>query len=86
MLPIPQTNDEWATLISEVEGSVPEQQTPCPRPSAEHLAGYFDHTLLKLDAKSDDLEQLCAEAKRYLFKVWYSLQSFAAIPSVKLHV
>lgn len=32
------------------------------------LAAYIDHTLLKADAKSSDIEKLCAEAIQYSFK------------------
>ncbi len=35
--------------------------------TAEKLAGYIDHTLLKATATSDDIKQLCAEAKKYGF-------------------
>ena len=35
--------------------------------TAEKLAGYIDHTLLKATATSDDIKQLCAEAKEYGF-------------------
>ncbi len=35
--------------------------------TAEKLAGYIDHTLLKATATSDDIKQLCAEAREYGF-------------------
>lgn len=35
--------------------------------SAEQLAGHIDHTLLKADATSKDIERLCAEARAYTF-------------------
>jgi deoxyribose-phosphate aldolase len=35
--------------------------------TAETLAGYIDHTLLKATATSDDIKRLCAEAKEYGF-------------------
>ncbi len=35
--------------------------------AAEKLAGYIDHTLLKATATSDDIKQLCCEAKKYGF-------------------
>lgn len=37
--------------------------------SAEQLAGYIDHTLLKLDATEGQIDHLCEEAKLYQFKV-----------------
>lgn len=33
----------------------------------ENIAKYIDHTLLKADAKRDQVEQLCSEAKEYNF-------------------
>jgi len=35
--------------------------------TAEKIAGYIDHTLLKATATSDDIKRLCAEAKEYGF-------------------
>lgn len=69
MRPIPTTDGEWATLISEVEETVQEQQEQCPLPTPDQLPGYFDHTLLKLDATEEGIGKLCTEAKEYGFKV-----------------
>lgn len=40
---------------------------PGERLSNAHLAGMIDHTLLKADATSAQIEMLCSEAKRYGF-------------------
>jgi deoxyribose-phosphate aldolase len=37
------------------------------RPTAEELARYIDHTLLKAEATRADIEKLCKEAREHLF-------------------
>jgi hypothetical protein len=40
-----------------------------PEPGTATFAKYIDHTLLKLDATEDQIDQVCEEAKLYNFKV-----------------
>ncbi|KAF1809889.1 deoxyribose-phosphate aldolase [Eremomyces bilateralis CBS 781.70] len=70
MMPsIPQSDAEWAALISNVESSVEVSEDQCALPSLDQqLAQYFDHTLLKLDATEEGIEKLCTEAKEHGFK------------------
>ena len=42
---------------------------PLPAIRPRELAQYIDHTLLKLDATNEQVDSLCAEARRYQFKV-----------------
>lgn len=35
----------------------------------DELAGFIDHTNLKADAKNEDMQKLCEEAKKYNFKM-----------------
>jgi deoxyribose-phosphate aldolase len=57
---------------SPVKGSTPQHKVPAPPPApvmtAEELAGYIDHTLLKPEAVVSQFEQLCNEAVKYKFK------------------
>ena len=50
--------------LPDSESNLP-QSAPSPAPST--LPTYIDHTLLKPDAKVNDIHQLCLEAKAYRF-------------------
>ena len=59
------TNDEWATIIGQVEKEIVVSQEPYPCPDIGSLAfaQTIDHTLLKLDVKEVQFDYLCAEAR-----------------------
>ena len=68
---IMRTNEEWITLFEQVDKDLPPSQPSHTSPfkSANTLAQYIDHTLLKLDATSAQIDALCAEALKYNFAV-----------------
>ncbi len=45
----------------------PELRLPAGHPGSRAMAGWIDHTLLKPEALPDQVEQLCAEARKYQF-------------------
>ncbi len=65
------TDAEWATFIDEVERdlNVPEKQYPAPDIGDAAFSKTIDHTLLKLEAKSVQIDELCAEARVEQFAV-----------------
>lgn len=75
------TNAEWDTIIRETEGEVlyrvASKQTAsgarCPPIGSEAFTKTIDHTLLKLEAKPSQFDDLCAEARVDRFAVCLSL-------------
>ena len=65
------TNDEWTLLIRQTERSLRTSNSPCPYPPVytPGFAQCFDHTLLKVDTTLQQIDELCAEARGYGFKV-----------------
>lgn len=65
------SDQDWQEIISDLLPSVEDKtavEYPAyPEPS--DLASYIDHTLLKLDATPQQIDQLCEEAKQHNFKV-----------------
>ncbi|KAL8748572.1 MAG: hypothetical protein Q9184_007209, partial [Pyrenodesmia sp. 2 TL-2023] len=65
------TQSEWQSIIDQAErglpGSFPEYKAPAL--GTLNFAKCIDHTLLKLDATEEQIDQLCEEASRYGFKV-----------------
>ena len=65
------TQAEWCAVIDEAEkdisGSFPEYKAPIP--GSPGFAMCIDHTLLKLDATKDQIDELCEEARRLDFLV-----------------
>ncbi|GAB7351901.1 hypothetical protein MBLNU459_g2443t1 [Dothideomycetes sp. NU459] len=59
------TDDEWATIIAETERNVRVSDQPyaCPPVGSPEFARTIDHTLLKLEATSRQIDDLCAEAR-----------------------
>jgi deoxyribose-phosphate aldolase len=60
------TDPEWQTFIDEIDREIKLSVKPYAdsfdiEPS--HIVGAIDHTLLKLDAKSAQIDDLCAEAR-----------------------
>lgn len=64
-MPTRYTNEEWAKFIGEVERDivVSKEPYPCPEIGSPAFAKAIDHTLLKLEARSVQFDQLCAEAR-----------------------
>lgn len=67
------SNEEWQSIFTEVSKAI-ESSHPTPAISVDSinattLAGTIDHTLLKLDATSAGITELCKEASEYDFAV-----------------
>ncbi|KAF7187576.1 Deoxyribose-phosphate aldolase [Pseudocercospora fuligena] len=60
------TDDEWSKIIADAETSIKVDSSnkyPIPEIGSEDFTRTVDHTLLKLDAKSNQFDDLCAEAR-----------------------
>lgn len=69
------SNEELHDLINSIAGELQESQDePIKSMEPEEAAGYIDHTLLKLDATSAQIDEICEQAKGYKFKVSFSFQ------------
>lgn len=69
------TNVEWERIIAETEeGLVVNEGKKYSLPEGgvggEAFTKTIDHTLLKLEAKSSQFDELCAEARVGRFAVW----------------
>ncbi|EMC98022.1 hypothetical protein BAUCODRAFT_67490 [Baudoinia panamericana UAMH 10762] len=60
------SDEEWRSFILQVEDSLSISNTsyPCPAIGSPAFAKTIDHTLLKLDARAVQFDDLCAEARR----------------------
>ena len=69
------TREEWQSVIDGAEQAIPSEFTEYKTPGlgTAEFAKCIDHTLLKLDATKSQVEELCAEAKKYNFKVGENL-------------
>lgn len=67
------TDDEWASIIAQTERNVRvlEVPRPCPSIDSPDFARTIDHTLLKIEATSKQIDGLCAEARVAGFAVCY---------------
>lgn len=65
------TQDEWLAIFSQAKGNleVARAEYKAPNIGTEDFAKSIDHTLLKLDATKEQVDQLCEEARRHNFKV-----------------
>lgn len=66
------TNEEWAKIIADVEKNIKVDETKkyaIPEIGSEEFTRTVDHTLLKLDAKENQFDELCAEARENKFAV-----------------
>lgn len=65
------TQEEWRTIIDEAEQDLSDSfpQYKAPTPGTPDFAKCIDHTLLKLDATKEQIDQLCDEARRHEFQV-----------------
>lgn len=59
------TNEEWASFIAEVEADIVTSDRPYPVPAigSPAFAKTIDHTLLKLEARPVQFDELCSEAR-----------------------
>lgn len=67
------TDQEWDYIIADVERRthVTDQAQPGPAVGTADFAKTIDHTLLKLDATSKQIDDLCAEARVAGFAVCF---------------
>ena len=84
------TDEEWAAIIDKSYNNLPTEFPTynCPDPGTVDFAQYIDHTLLKEDATTPQIQQLCEEAKKYQFKVRKGLShlpTLAAPPHKQAH-
>lgn len=66
------TDEQWAAKIDSIAAKVKGTGTdsiPLAELDAKALAGYIDHTILKLDATEEQVDLLCEEAKKWGFAV-----------------
>lgn len=65
------TQDEWLRFFEEAEKSLPATVTQYKAPllGSEDFSRRIDHTLLKLDATKEQIDQICQEAIRDTFGV-----------------
>ncbi|QDS73068.1 hypothetical protein FKW77_009797 [Venturia effusa] len=69
-MPIASSAPDWPSLFSATEHALQDCRTAQFQSRAlspAEIAAYIDHTLLKLDATSIQITNLCEEAKRYGF-------------------
>ena len=71
------SQQEWAAVFDAVKEALPEvpEKRSVPEPGSVQLARYIDHTLLKLDATEEQIDQLCREAIEHNFKVSAAMAS-----------
>jgi deoxyribose-phosphate aldolase len=69
----PETNEAWQELIDDVASKIqPHEIEPkysFPDKQTAGFRGLIDHTLLKLDATAEQIDQLCVEAWEWEFAV-----------------
>ena len=72
----PYTNEQWQEVIDRTTRSLSTDKVvySTPKLDSVEFPKYIDHTLLKVDATSSQIDQLCDEAKKYGFKVGLSLR------------
>jgi len=65
------TNAEWAAQIAETQKKVvvTKEKHAAPVVGSREFAETIDHTLLKLDATTAQIDSLCSEARTEGFKV-----------------
>ena len=59
--------DKILSLADEYLRELPPVLVPLTAPSGAALAGWIDHTILKPDARSEQVRKLCEEARQYQF-------------------
>ncbi|KAI9796684.1 MAG: hypothetical protein M1833_006024 [Piccolia ochrophora] len=63
-------DQQWTDIATAVMGTLPidTNPRPCAQPGSLAFARYFDYTLLRDDATSDQVDELCTDAVQYGFK------------------
>ena len=71
MMPLRYTNAEWEEFVQQIADEVTVSHEPYPCPDIGSLAFMktMDHTLLKLDSRPSQFDDLCAEARVDSFAV-----------------
>lgn len=66
----PTTQHGWSTIFDQTEKELSSSpiQYEAPSVGTEVFAKTIDHTLLKLEATGEQVDNLCEEAKRFNFK------------------
>ncbi|KAL8853424.1 MAG: hypothetical protein Q9221_001741 [Calogaya cf. arnoldii] len=64
------TQAEWTAIINKAEKDLPSSfpEYKAPTLGTPDFANCIDHTLLKLDANKDQIDELCEEARRHRFR------------------
>lgn len=75
-------NAQWADYIQQVENSFEEvsDASGVGVLGEQETALLIDHTLLKLDATPEQIDNLCDQAKEYGFKVSIKVISISCMP------
>lgn len=70
-MPTRYTDAEWASIIQQTERELVVSSAPyaCPEVPSVDFCKTVDHTLLKLEAKEVQFDELCAEARTERFAV-----------------
>ena len=70
------TNAEWAAIIAKTEKEIVVSQNAyeCPEIGSPAFMKTIDHTLLKLEARSVQFDDLCAEARVDGFAVYSKIE------------
>lgn len=65
------TKNEWLKVIEQAQKGLPSRfpDYEAPGLGTDEFAKSIDHTLLKLETKSSQVDDLCEEAKHHHFKV-----------------
>lgn len=65
------TNADWAAIIEQTERElvISQEPYPCPDIGSAAFMKTIDHTLLKLEAKPVQFDELCSEARVNEFAV-----------------
>lgn len=75
-MPTRYTDAEWSAIVQQTarEVVVSSSQTyPCPEVPSVEFCKTVDHTLLKLEAREVQFDELCAEARTDRFAVSLSI-------------
>lgn len=74
------TQDEWVAIFNEAEqnlpGTLPTQKAPTVGSAA--FARTIDHTILKPGITQENIDSLCAEARKHMFKVRQSIYQMSS--------
>lgn len=65
------THEEWMNIFSHAQSQAPDRTVihRTPLIGSPEFAKFIDHTLLKVEATKDQIDQLCMEARNLGFGV-----------------